>query len=93
MSMGGTSSWCRPPVSTPGKCLKKILIPSAFGVLAVLDATFSPAGSSSSIVAGDSGGRLILLGTEDGTLYSSSYPEQFFENDYNELLRDQNSGN
>ncbi|CAK8985892.1 Bromodomain and WD repeat-containing protein 1 (WD repeat-containing protein 9) [Durusdinium trenchii] len=74
-----------------GRILSKLPISSQFGPLTVLDGTFTPAGSSSaSIVATDIGGRLILIGSEDGTVYSGAYPEQFFKNDYAELLRDGN---
>jgi len=74
-----------------GKLLKKIEIPSQYGALTVLDASFSPPGSSSSsIVASDAGGRLIFIGTDAGTQYTGAYAEQFLSNDYADLMRDDN---
>jgi len=71
-----------------GKLLKKMYVPYQNGTVAILDAVVPAAGSSVSIAATDSGGRLVLIGTEEGALYKGAYPEQFFENDYSELLRD-----
>uniref|UniRef100_A0A7S2W8B2 BRWD/PHIP N-terminal domain-containing protein n=1 Tax=Mucochytrium quahogii TaxID=96639 RepID=A0A7S2W8B2_9STRA len=72
-----------------GKILKKLQVCSQYGPLTILDGIFTPPGTSSaSIAATDIGGRLILIGSEDGGAYAGAYPEQFLSTDYAELIRD-----
>jgi len=74
-----------------GKILAKLPIGSEYGPLTILDAQFTPPGTSSTTIAAtDVGGRLILIGSEDGAAYIGAYPEQFLANDYSPLLRDEN---
>ena len=73
-----------------GKLLSKIMCPSVYGPAFVLDAVFTPTGTSpTDLVATDSLGRLIFLGT-DPALLAAAPSEQFFENDYAELIHDDN---
>lgn len=73
-----------------GKLLNKIMCPSVYGPAFVLDAVFTPGGTSpTDLVATDSLGRLILVGV-DPTPLSAAPPEQFFENDYADLIHDDN---